>query len=232
MSKIVGIIGGMGPLSTVELMRKIIERTPAEREQEHLRLLVDNRPEIPDRTAFLLGKGPSPVPFLQESARLLEQWGAQLLAIACNTAHVFVKEIQQVVSIPLLNMPELLANELRKRFAPGAPIALLATTGSLKSGLFQRYLREFDLLVPETRVQEELVMEAVYGKEGIKAGGDLRKNRRLILQALDSLREKKPVAVVAGCTEIGMLLENVPREVPVFNTLDILAVNIVTEAFA
>lgn len=231
MSKIVGIIGGMGPMSTVELMRKIIARTPARREQDHLRLLVDNRPEIPDRTEFLLGKGPSPVPYLQESARLLEQWGAQLLGIACNTAHAFVQDIQQVVSIPVLNMLDLLAQKLQSQLPPGAPVVLLATTGSIRTGLFQRHLPDFKLLVPESNAQEELVMKAVYGEQGVKAGGDLEKNRALILQALESLKSANPKAIIAGCTEIGMLLENTLLDLPVYNPLDALAEEIVATAF-
>ncbi len=230
MSKIVGIIGGMGPLSTLELMRKIIQRTPARREQDHLRLLVDNRPEIPDRTDFLLGKGPSPVPYLQDSARLLEQWGAQLLGMACNTAHAFVEEVQAVVRIPVLNMLELLAEELRRRFPTGAPIILLATTGSLKTGLFQRYLPEFNLLVPDPEVQEKLVMEAVYGKQGVKTVGVKEQNRQQILHAVDSLKKGSPVGLIAGCTEIGLVLEGVTLEIPLFNPLDVLAEKLVEEA--
>ena len=94
MSKVVGILGGMGPMSTVDLMRKVTEKTPVRGERDHLRILVDSRPQIPDRPAALLGTGESPVPMMQESARMLEKWGAELLAIPCNSAHGFLKDVQ------------------------------------------------------------------------------------------------------------------------------------------
>ena len=92
MGRVVGILGGMGPMSTADLMRKVTEKTPVRHEREHLRMLIDSRPQIPDRPAGLLGTGPSPVPMLQESARMLEAWGAELIAIPCNTAHGFLAE--------------------------------------------------------------------------------------------------------------------------------------------
>src|SRR5210317_260934 len=104
MSKVVGILGGMGPMSTVDLMRKVTVMTPVQRERDHLRILVDSRPQIPDRPAALLGSGESPVPMMQESARMLEKWGAELIAIPCNTAHGFWKEIQAAVEIEVLDM--------------------------------------------------------------------------------------------------------------------------------
>ena len=86
MPKTVGILGGMGPKSTVELMAKIIDFTPAQKDQDHIRILVDNRPQIPDRTNCILGNGPSPLSMMQESVQMLEKWGAEMVAIACNTA--------------------------------------------------------------------------------------------------------------------------------------------------
>jgi aspartate racemase len=121
MTKIAGIIGGMGPLSTIELLEKIFNYTPAEREQNHLRVLVDNHPQIPDRTDFIIGKGISPLPMMTESARLLQKWGADFLAIACNTAHYFYADIQKSVSIPLLNMLELVADEVYRLVPDGCP---------------------------------------------------------------------------------------------------------------
>lgn len=230
MSKIVGIIGGMGPESTIELMRKVIALTPANKDQEHLRMLVDNRPEIPDRTAFILGDGPSPLPLLQESARLLGKSGAELIAIACNTAHYFIEEIQEVTDVLVLNMLQLLAAELEQLYPPGALLGLLATSGALKIGLFEKYLYKFSLILPSERVQQKWVMETIYGVKGIKAGGRMASNRRKILKAINSLKLGNPRCIIAGCTEIGLALEGVSLEIPVINPLDILAKEIVRQA--
>lgn len=101
-----GIIGGMGPSATVDLMDKIIKNTPAKKDQGHIKMIVDHNPQIPDRTAYLLQNGEDPTIPLLTCARNLEQWGADFIAIPCNTAHAFVDEIQQNISIPIIHMIE------------------------------------------------------------------------------------------------------------------------------
>jgi len=228
--KVVGILGGMGPLSTVELMRKVIEKTSVEIEQDHIRMLVDNRPQIPDRTEFILGGGPSPVPMLQESARQLEKWGAEFLAIPCNSAHAFFEQIQKAVNIPVLDMIDLVRLELDKHFPPGASIGLLATTGTLKMNLYQQYLKRYNLLIPDEKTQQELVMEAIYGEDGIKATGSSPHTQSKLLKAIDSLLPGQPVAIIAGCTETELALESAKLQIPIFKPLDILANEIVRQA--
>lgn len=230
MPKTVGIIGGMGPESTIALMQKIVALTPAKKEQDHIRLLIDNRPQIPDRTEYLLGQGPSPLPMLLESARLLGKWGADLIAVACNTAHYFIKEIQEAVDAPVLDMLQLLAEELERRYPPGAALGVLATGGSRRSGLFEKYLPGFKLIFPPEQVQEELIREAIYGAAGIKTGGELTANREKILRAIQTLEDQHPVCLIAGCTEIGLALEGVSLAVPAINPLDLLAREIVAQA--
>ncbi len=187
MTKIVGILGGMGPMSTVDLMKMITERTPVEEEREHLRLLVDSRPQIPDRPAALLGTGPSPVPMLQESARLLEKWGAELLAIPCNTAHGFLEEVREAVSIEVLDMIGLVGKELARAFPRGTPVGLLATTAAGKARVFHDRLPDVELLLPSDRVQEDMVTAAILEvklgsgspgaqREALEGRGDTRRS--------------------------------------------------------
>ena len=225
--KIVGILGGMGPLSTIELMKKVIEKTPVEKEQDHIRMLVDNRPEIPDRTEFILGKGPSPVPMLQESAQQFEKWGAEFLAIPCNSAHIFINQIRDAINIPVLDMIDLVRIEIEKHFSSGASVCLLATTGTLKTNLYHQYLKAYTLLIPDEKMQQELVMEAIYGKKGIKARGNTPENRKKLMGAIDSLIGKQPKAIIAGCTEVELALEGIELQVPIFYPLDILANKII-----
>src|SRR5262245_16312339 len=101
--KTIGVIGGMGPAATADLFAKLLAATPAERDQDHLRVLIDNNPHLPDRNAAIAGRGPSPGPHLAESARGLERAGADFLIMACNTAHAFVADIEAAISIPLLS---------------------------------------------------------------------------------------------------------------------------------
>ena len=230
MSKTIGIIGGMGPLSTVELMHKVIRYTPAHRDQEHLHMLVDNRPQIPDRTAAILGTGPSPVALLQESARTLQRAGADFLAMACNTAHYFYEDVAASVHIPVVHMHRVLEAALKKHFSHGEKIALLATTGTLRAKIFQQHLPDFDFVVPDENGQEEWVMRAIYGEAGIKNVGVTHENTGLLLQAVKRLDEEKPAAWIAGCTEIEHALEKVELPSPLFLPLDLLARELVRQA--
>lgn len=231
-SKIVGIIGGMGTLSTIELMRKIYFRTAVEKEQEHLRLLIDNRPQIPDRTNFILGKGPSPVPQLRESAQLLEKWGADFIAIACNTAHLFYNDITEAVKIPILNMLSILNAYLTKQQSARCRIGLLTTTGALKSRLFQTYLPTYQLIVPSESIQKKLVMEAIYGEYGVKTNDISHHNKSYLGEAIQDLNKDAPDLIIAGCTEIGLILQEMNVGIEILNPLDILADEIVFQAQA
>ncbi len=231
MHKTVGIIGGMGPFSTIELMRKIMQYTPAKQDQDHLHLVVDSRAQIPDRTAAILGQGPSPVPLLQKSARTLEQAGADFLAIACNTAHHFYDHIAAAVSIPVLHMHDILKQELAKQFPPGSSLALLATTGTLNSGIFQKHLTEYELLLPDETTQQEWVMKAVYGPEGIKSVGVTAENSFLLRRAAEGIAQRTLLqACIAGCTEIEHALAQMDFFLPVIQPLDLLAREIVRRA--
>jgi aspartate racemase len=227
MAKIVGILGGMGPMSTVDLMRLVTEKTPVQREREHLRLLVDSRPEIPDRPAGIFGTGPSPAPMMCESARLLEKWGAELLAIPCNTAHAFLDEVQEAVSIEVLDMLGLVGRELATRFAAGTPVGLLATTAAAKARIFHDRIPGFTLLTPSEEVHEELVAPAILQ---VKLEDSVAEPRRRFLEAVETL-DPPPMAVVAGCTEVELALAGADTQVPVFLPMDLLAQEIVDRAW-
>ncbi len=231
MSDTVGIIGGMGPASTIELMRKIVDASHVRTEQKHLRLLVDNRPQIPDRTAFILGEGPSPVPMLQDSARQLQQWGAGMIAVACNTAHVFIEDIQNSVTVPVLNMLELLAEYISDKTEIGSQILLLTTTGALRSAIFEKYLHPYQLVIPDSDIQENIIMDIIYGEKGVKQAGNLAVNRRRITDVISGLISAGPSLIIAGCTELGILLDEFQGEAEMVNPLDCLAREIVRRAY-
>ena len=111
-----GIIGGMGPAATCDLMAKVIAMTDAADDQHHIHTLVDLNTDVPDRTAAILGNGADPMPQLIASAKRLEASGADFLCMSCNTAHYFHERLSKHVSIPILNMPQESARELKRRF--------------------------------------------------------------------------------------------------------------------
>ena len=223
MKKTVGIIGGMGPVTTIDLMRRVVDLTPAENEQDNIRMLVDNRPEIPDRIEFVDGYGASPAPYLIDSAKLLEKWGADFIAIACNTAHIFYKEIRDSVSVPVLNLPEILVRSLIEKYNKGSEIILLATSSTIKTGLYSKYLTEYKILIPDENSQKNDVMEAIFGEKGIKITHETEWGRDKLINAVEKLKTENTKAVIAGCTEISLAFKEKNYKIPILDPLDLLA---------
>jgi len=215
----VGILGGMGPEATVELFRRIIALTTAKRDQDHLHVLIDSNPKIPDRTAAILAQGESPLPLLIAVAKNLERAGADFIIIPCNTAHYWLHELREVVSIPIIDM----IGETAARVATNIPalrtIGLLATTGTLRSNLYQRAFARsgVDLLVPSEE-EDAAIMRAIHG---IKAGDHTV--REAVIGVAHGLVARGAEGIIPGCTELSLVVSQDSLSVPVFDPLSILA---------
>jgi len=118
--KIIGILGGMGPEATIDLYNKIIKLTAANKDQEHLRIIIDNNPKIPDRSMAILKGQTSPLNALQKTALTLEKAGADFIIMLCNTAHYYISSLKSIVNIPVLNMIEETAKEINSLNNPPA----------------------------------------------------------------------------------------------------------------
>jgi len=219
--KIIGILGGMGPEATIDLFYKIIKFTPVEKDQDHLRIIIDNNPKIPDRTAAILGKGEDPLPALQESARNLEKAGADFIIIPCNTAHYFLPLIQESVKIPILNMIEEAAKETQQRIPQIKKVGLLASIGIYKTEIYHQHYKKFNIEVisPEEKDKEE-VMKAIYA---VKAGNLSEGIKKSILKIAQELINKGAEVIIAGCTEIPLILKEGDVSVPLIDPTQILA---------
>ncbi|AFL96228.1 putative aspartate racemase 2 [Thermococcus cleftensis] len=220
--KVIGILGGMGPLATAELFRRIVEKTPAKRDQEHPRIIIYNNPKIPDRTAFILGKGEDPRPELIDSARKLESWGADFIIMPCNTAHFFAETIQRAIRIPLVSMVEETAERIARMGL--RKVGLLATDGTIKGLVYHRALlrRGIQVAVPN-RKDQGLVMKAIY--DGVKAG-NVELGRKLLLDVARRL-ERRVDGIIAGCTEVSVALKPEDLKVPLIDPLDVIAERVV-----
>ncbi|MGI6090133.1 MAG: aspartate/glutamate racemase family protein [Saccharofermentanales bacterium] len=198
MRKVIGIIGGMGPMATCDLMLQIIENTQVQRDQDHVRLLIDNNPTIPDRTEALLRGGPSPLPELINSARRLTAAGAEALTISCNTSHFFLSELRAAVPIPFISMISTTVQRLKEAGCHTA--ALLATEGLTTVGVYQRELAEASItaLVP-TAEQQKLVTEIIY--DTVKADLPLPQPERF-QSLLDFFHQQGAQRIILGCTEL------------------------------
>ncbi len=216
--KIIGILGGMGPEATADLFLKVIKSTPAKKDQDHLRIIVDNNPQIPDRTAAILRGGEDPTPALVDTAKNLERAGADFLIIPCNTAHYFHGRIQEAVSIPVLHMMTATADEIK---ACGITrVGLLASDGTIQSGLYHKALAQqgVEVIIPGPRTQEK-VMAAIYGVKS----GEFVSSARKAKEAAEELIAAGAEAVIAGCTEIPLILKERDASKPVIDATLALA---------
>lgn len=200
---IVGIIGGMGPLAAWDLATKITEATAARTDQEHVRVIIDSNTNIPDRTEALLSGGADPAPELSESARILERAGATVLTMACNTAHCFHEAVAEAISIPVLHMPLLTADELAASGVKAA--AVLATDGTIQTGIYDNALtsRGIRPVHPEPENQAVL-MDMIYGY--VKAG-NLDFSGLPVQRVLDDVKAQGAEVLVLACTELPMAFE-------------------------
>ena len=201
--KTVGIIGGMGPLATADLFKKIVLNTKADKDQEHLKVLIDNNTDIPDRTAAILYGKESPIPQLQKSAKLLENMGADLLVMPCNTAHYFYEDVQSSVKIPILNMIELTRDSLLKKGIRRA--GLLATSGTIESGIYQKTFENSGILLfTPTENQQDAVMDLIY--KGVKAG-KMDFDVTAVKAVMDDMISLGADVLILGCTELPVAVE-------------------------
>ncbi|WP_445475447.1 aspartate/glutamate racemase family protein [Methanococcoides methylutens] len=210
--KTIGILGGMGSKATAHFFLKVVKNTPARKDQDHLRIIVDNNPHIPDRTEAILGIGESPVKEAQRTIRNLENAGAEIIAIPCNTIHYFYSELQNSTEIPILNMISETASYISNRFPNIKKIGLLATTGTLKTRLYHNEIKGVEILTPDEDLQKR-VMNSIYGEQGIKAGYISGKPRSDILEVIEVLVSQGAEAIILGCSELSLL--SIQKEVPV-----------------
>jgi aspartate racemase len=222
--KTIGVLGGMGPDATAHFFSLIIKHTAAVKDQDHLPVLIYNLPQIPERTAAILGKGPSPVPLLRKGVRTLARAGADLIVIPCITAHAFLPEIRKASPVMVISLlEESLA--VAKRVRPGLRRAgLLASTGTVRLGLFAKIFGSagIEIMTP-TEKEQGRVMEAVFGKRGVKAGFTEGRPKRLVLDAARRLIKRGAEAVIAGCTEIPLVLTDQDIPVPLIEPMRIAA---------
>ena len=219
--RVIGILGGMGPEATSDLFREIIRLTPARTDQDHIPVLIYSDTRIPDRTAAILQGGVDPSPYLVRSAKVLENAGAGILAVPCNTAHYFFPALQRAVAIPVLNMILETLRELRKRMPAVRNIGLLASRGAVQSRIYHDAFAErgVRVMVPDDTGQES-VSSAI---RQVKAGIIGPRTRDSFMSVATGLVGAGAEAVILGCTEIPLALDERDVSFPCLNATRVLA---------
>jgi aspartate racemase len=219
--KVVGVLGGMGPDATVDFMTKVIALTPAEKDQDHVHMLVDHNPQVPNRQAAILDHGDDPGPHLAAMARRLETAGADFLVIACNTAYVFETHILEAVSIPLISIIDESVAAVGDQNPAANSVGVLATDGCLKANVYQPALQRKNLIpiLPNDEEMQQLMHLISKIKAGDK-GGQVASAMSELAQALVS---RGAQAIIAACTEIPLVLDATMLDVPLISSTDVLA---------
>ena len=229
MPKNVGIIGGMGPAATVDLMARIIRLSPVRSDQDGIRMLVDNNPHVPDRSQAIAGKGPSPAPVLAAMAQGLQAQGADFLVMACNTAHAFEQPIREAVDIPFLSIIQETLDAVKALPVRPKRVALLAAAGCLDAALYQKAFAGVDVqtLAPEGQVRDDF-MRLVYE---IKTGDTGSSARQRMKALAGSLVDQGGEALIAGCTEVPLVLGRDDVACPFIDSTERLAQAVVDIAY-
>jgi aspartate racemase len=216
-----GIIGGVGPAATVEIFRRLVYLTAAESDQEHMQICIANNPRIPDRTEYILGRGPSPLPALLAAVADLKKLGCKHFILPCNTAHIFAPQLGAQEGIIFLDMIEL-AREYLKKQHRGWRICVLGTEGTAKARVYgeENAGEEPEVFYPDPGRQAGLMEVILSVKGGSRPLAENRTRLGEILEGLDGCR------FLLACTELSLVMA--PEREGSFgfiDAMDILAVN-------
>lgn len=201
MAKKLGVIGGLGPVATAYFYELVSRMTEAENDQEHLDINIISKPSIPDRTDYILGRSAkSPLPYLIEIGKVLEELGSDYIAMPCITAHFFYNELTDSLNIPIINIISETAKYLKRHNISYAGI--MATEGTIQSLLFQHELEKEGInpIIPSEHSQS-LVTSLIY--DNVKAGKPVDMNRFAVIK--DELIRKGSDIIILGCTELSMI---------------------------
>jgi aspartate racemase len=219
--RILGVLGGMGPLASAQFMLRLTLLTPAIRDQDHIPAVLWSDPRVPDRTASQAG-GADPLPWLLRGIMGLKQAGCHAIAIPCNTAHGWYDEMQDAAAIPILHIVDAAAVELRRIGIPGGTVGVMATQATLAMQLYQNRLGAlgWNCIVPPQAEMDRLVSPAI----ALVKANRIDEAYTPLVEVACGLAARGAKAVVLGCTEIPLAIQAGPAPgLPVVDTIDALA---------
>lgn len=211
---VLGILGGMGPEATINFQRELLAETPAEIDQDHIITLVSNDPKIPDRNAAILDGGKSPLPRLQRNAITLEEAGADVIVMPCNTAHYYYDDLKSNIEPEFINLIQTASNTLEQNGVERA--GLLATKTVLDVGIYNTYFDDspVELVAPEQKTQ---LMEVIYAVKR----GDHREATQTLTPVIEYFKRRGCKAVLIGCSDLSVL--SIESELTEYDPITLLA---------
>lgn len=225
---VVGVLGGMGPLATIDFMHKVMAATDAQRDQDHVPLIVASIPQVPDRGTAFRGEGPSPLAAMISVGARLRDAGAGLVVIPCNTAHLWFDAVQDALELPMLHLVDAALDAAAASVGHDAPLGLLCTQTTLASGLYVSRAPHIRWVLPTSAEMREQVMPGI---AAVKAG-DLARGRDLLGAAAQALAQRGARALMLGCTEVPLVLGPANAPLPVIDATAALARRVVAWSLA
>jgi aspartate racemase len=224
MKKTIGVLGGMGPEASLYFYNLIIKKTSIQTDQDHIQVIINSLPQVPPRTDAILKTGPSPIPMLVEGIQALNRAGVDFIVIPCITAHYFIPEVKQQVDFKFLSLLEESLAWTQRNIPALKYAGLIASTGTLTSKIFHTiYGRAgIDIISPTPELQEKMTT-AVFGRQGIKAGYTSDENKKAILEITNTLIQRGAEAIIAGCTEVPLVLKDEDLPIPLIEPMQITA---------
>jgi aspartate racemase len=214
----VGVLGGLGPEATVDFMARVVAATEASCDQDHIRMLIDHNPGVPNRHDAIAGNIPSVGPQLADMARGLEQAGADFLVMVCNTAHAYSDDIRAAVSIPFVSIIDVTVAALADQSV--SRVGIMAAEGCMRAGLYQDALSQADYeAVTWSESELQQFMELVYR---IKAGEKDDDITSGINRLATSLAFNGAEVLISGCTEIPLFMNPEQSPAPLLSSTDLL----------
>ena len=222
--KVLGVLGGMGPLASAQFMIRLTLLTPASSDQDHIPAVLWSDPRIPDRSAALLGRGSDPLPWLMRGIDGLKAAGCGAIVIPCNTAHGWYDLLAETAGVPILHIVDAAAADLRRIGVTRGRIGLMGTAATLAMKLYQNRLAAsgWEIIEPEPGQIDRLVMPSIAAVKANRVAEAFLP----LAEVVNSLASRGAAAVVLGCTEIPIAIQAGPAEglrVPVVDTIDALA---------
>ncbi len=218
--KILGVIGGMGPLATQVFYKRVIDRTEAARDQEHLDMIILSHASMPDRTAAIQSGETAPVlEKLLADARMLAESGAGVIAIPCNTSHYFWEALQAQVEVPIIHMIRRTVEYIREKSPEIKKIGVLATDGTIQSGIYHQECRRLGIqcVAPPPEIQS-IVMDIIYNQVKKGLDGSIADFSQIDV----FLKENGCQAAVLACTELSCFKETHRLSEYYVDALDVL----------
>jgi len=227
-TSMLGVLGGMGPMAGATFAQRLVALTQVDKDQEHIPTLLLNDPRIPDRSTARMAGGEDPLPYMRAGIELLNASGTDLIAIPCNTAHLWYDELAQAANCPVLHIIETVAQDLRRQGVTSGRIGLMGTTATLALGLYQGTLEKYgyECVLPTDDEIEALCMGSIRAVKANQLGEALEP----ALECVRRLHARGADAIVLGCTELPLAIPHALRPelgVVMTDSIDALALAVI-----